>query len=91
MRGKIKELGKGMKFSLFGLAQTYCGFFEGRGIPPKMVVWETGMLLANAADDPVSGQLPATGFCDGTNRGNQGNIAYEADHPGRISTSKSAQ
>ena len=37
------------------------------------------------------GRFPATGFCDGTNRGNQVNIAYEAGHAGRIPTRKAAQ
>ena len=56
-----------------------------------MVVWEARILFAYTEGYPVAGRLPATGFFDGTNRGNQGNIAYEADHPGRISTRKSAQ
>jgi hypothetical protein len=51
-------------------------FLKGEAFPLKWSLKEAEMLLANAADYPVAGRLPATGFCDGTNRGNQGKVAY---------------
>ena len=66
-------------------------FLMGEAFPQKWSFGRQENLLACREGYPVAGRLPATGFCDSTNRGNQGNIAYEAGHPGSITKRKPAQ